>query len=121
VLHEALGDDRRHPIRSTGCNAQVGLSAGERLKLALYLERQDDGERRRNEIEPPTTSCKFFYELEPLKSLNWRVRCGWRPMIFLPMSNPHEPPLSQVFADWLSGRRRQGVVDRLATPSPRQA
>ena len=38
----------------------------------------------------------------------WRLR----PLIFLPASNPRGPPLSVVFADWLSMTPAVGLASR---------
>lgn len=72
--------------RASGCRAallqgQDGLSAIERLDLALLIDRQHDGVGGRID-ERPTTSLSLATNSGSLESLKARQRRGWRPCAF---------------------------------------
>jgi hypothetical protein len=57
---------------------QAGLRSVERLDLALFVDAEHDGVRRRIDIEP-TMSRSLSTNSGCLDSLNCRTRCGWSP------------------------------------------
>jgi hypothetical protein len=72
----------RHGSGATFLQRQSGLGAVERLNLALFVDRQDDGVCGRIDMEPDDIA-QFVDEARvvggSLDSLNWRIRCGCRP------------------------------------------
>ena len=68
----------RHGAGASLLQRQAGLGPVERLDLALLVDRQHDGMRRRVDIEPDHVA-QLVDELRVVESLNCRTRCGCNP------------------------------------------
>ena len=87
VEHVQRGEQRRRAVAlvvvghgpgAALLQRQAGLGAVERLDLALLVDRQHDGVRRRIDVEPDDVA-QLVDEGGSLDSLNWRTRCGCSP------------------------------------------
>ena len=103
---------------------QARLGAVERLDLAFFVERQDDGVGRRIDVEPDDVA-QLLDEFGSLESLNWRTRCGcspwarqmrWTELTLMPTASAISAPVQWVVSPGgsLDGQRH----DALGHPGP---